>query len=182
MHKFWGVFNPLIHPFWGGIFTTFKVCFSMKTRWFLFFFNGHRGWKSYSKQITLLDSFTLLAEISDDFPHPWMSQCIGVSSFPLEGQKCDTMPPQNVYVSWTKAHVSSTTYVQIRGVCRVWLVPGKVCLSKKRAVMGCSCLCRSLTPTLAPTPVTFHEVAVVVGLSWQVGWGRVGAPWNPLLN
>ena len=32
MDKFQSVFNLLTHPFWGGIFITFKVCFSLKTR------------------------------------------------------------------------------------------------------------------------------------------------------
>ena len=52
MDNFQGVFNLLTHPFWGGIFTTFRVCFPLKIRWFLFFFNGHKGWKFYPKQMT----------------------------------------------------------------------------------------------------------------------------------
>ena len=47
--KFQGIFNLLTHPLWGGIFTTLKVCFSPKTRWFSFFFNNYKGWKIYPK-------------------------------------------------------------------------------------------------------------------------------------
>jgi hypothetical protein len=46
--------KTITHPFQGGIFTTFKVCFFLKTRWFLFFFNSYEGWKFYPKQITFL--------------------------------------------------------------------------------------------------------------------------------
>ena len=54
MDKFRSVFNLLTHPFQGGIFITFKGCFSPKTRWFLFFFNRYKGWKFYPKQINFL--------------------------------------------------------------------------------------------------------------------------------
>ena len=52
--KFRSVFNLLTHPFQGGIFIIFKGCFSLKTRWFLFFFNRYKGWKFYPKQINFL--------------------------------------------------------------------------------------------------------------------------------
>jgi hypothetical protein len=76
MDKFQGVFNLLTHPFWGGILTTFKLCFPPKTRWFLCLFNGHKGWKFYPQtDYFLLNSFTSVAEILDDFPHLMVSLC-----------------------------------------------------------------------------------------------------------
>ena len=69
---------PLIHPFWGGIFTTFKVCFSPKTRWFLFFFNGCKRWKFYPKWITFYS-------IPSPSPRCEIKLCYGCISFTTNG-------------------------------------------------------------------------------------------------